>query len=305
MRVSEGRVVLVTGKGGVGKTTVSAALAVAAARSGKRTILCETSGNTVVPGLFGRPSRGYETIELAPNLYTLSITPEAAIEDYVVQVVKFRRLYQMVFRNKVMGPFVDAVPGLHDLIQLGKVWDLERLRSGGRPTWDLIVVDAPATGHGLTMLHAPRGMMDLTVAGPFHANAGLVAGLVEDPARTSLVLVALPEDLPVNETLELYDRLGELQPLVRGVVLNEVHPPPVPDVAAYLRLRGALWEQADAAGHEAVKLADLGVARAAAERHAAQRLARVPAPLVKLPFRFRRDLGPGDFEAFADRLGGL
>lgn len=305
MRVTDGRVVLVTGKGGVGKTTVALAIAVAAARSGKRVVVCETSGNTVVPGLFGKAPRGYALTELAPNLYTMSITPEAAIEDYVVQVVRFKRLYHLVFRNQVMGPFIDAVPGLHDLIQLGKVWDLERLRSAGRPTWDLIVVDAPATGHGLTMLHAPRAMMDLTVAGPFHQNAGLVAALVEDPARTSLVLVALPEDLPVNETLDLYEGLGQLRPLVRGVVLNEVHPPPFPDLTAWHRWRHRLEEQADAAGREAIVLADLALARQEAEHVATARLGGIPAPLVPLPFRFHRDLGPDDFDALAHRLGPL
>lgn len=302
MRVTDGRVVLVTGKGGVGKTTVAVSIAVAAAERGKRVVLCETSGNTVVPGLFGKAPRGYELTELAPRLYTMSITPEAAIEDYVVQVVRFKRLYHLVFRNQVMGPFIDAVPGLHDLIQLGKVWDLERLRSAGRPTWDLIVVDAPATGHGLTMLHAPRAMMDLTVAGPFHQNAGLVAALVEDPARTSLVLVALPEDLPVNETLDLYDGLDDLRPLVRGVVLNEVHPPAVPDVRAWHRWRHRLLEQADAAGRESIALADLALARTEAEHVAAARLGAIPAPLVSLPFRFHRNLGPDDFTALARKL---
>ena len=126
MRAADARIVVVTGKGGVGKTTVSAALALAAARKGQRVLLCETNGSNAVARIFRRQTRGYEQIEVANGLWTQSITSAAAIEDYVVQQIKFRKLYKMVFRNRVMGPFLDAVPGLHDLIQLGKFFDLER-----------------------------------------------------------------------------------------------------------------------------------------------------------------------------------
>jgi len=292
MLVRDGRVVLITGKGGVGKTTIAAALALGVARNGRRVLLCETAGSTAVPRLFGRLSKGYEPVELAPGLWTMSITSAAAIEDYVVQQIKFRKLYHMVFRNRVMGPFLDAVPGLHDLIQLGAVWDMERKRERGRPVWDLIVVDAPATGHGLTMLHAPRAMMDLTVAGAFHDNAELIAGLFEDPGRTSILLASLPEELPVNETLQLHAGLGPLRPMVRGVILNEVHPGPVPDPPFYRSHRRALAEGANDAGLEALALADAGLARTAAQDQARVRLSALGVPLVDLPFLYRRDLGP-------------
>jgi anion-transporting ArsA/GET3 family ATPase len=232
----------------------------------------------------------------------MSITSQAAIEDYVVQQIKFRKLYRMVFRNRVMGPFLDAVPGLHDLIQLGKVFDLERERSYGKPAWDLLVIDAPATGHGLTMLASPRAMMDLTVAGPFHENARDVAALYEDPARVGLVLVSLPEELPVNETLELYGRLGPMQGQVRAVMLNEVFPPPVPDPAWYAAHRDALAAAADPAGVEALALADDALLRQAAEARARARLREIGAPVLDIGFRMRRDLGPDDIAAIAGAL---
>ena len=294
------RVLLVTGKGGVGKTTVASSLAVEAASRGKRTLLVETAGSTQVPGLFGHDRATYEAQRLADNLYTLSVTPEKAIEDYIVQQIKVRALFKMVFRNRVMGPFIDGVPGLHDLVQLGKVFDLERETSFGRKVWDLIVVDAPATGHGLTMLDAPRSMMELTIAGPFHENAKLVHELFVDAERTALVLVALPEEMPVNETLDLYDRLGAYRKQVRACVLNEVHTPPVPQLDRWEQARAALDAPPLA---EAVACTDRAVLRARRQDEARQRLARLPCPLLELPFLYDRHLGLRELERLGRRLG--
>lgn len=302
MRATAGRILLVTGKGGVGKTTVSLALALRAARGGKRVLHCETNGATVACRVFGQVGRGYEGTEIAPRLTTMSITSEAAIEDYIVQQIKFRKLYKMVFRNRVMGPFLDAVPGLHDLIQLGKVFDLEREQHDRRPAWDLIVVDAPATGHGLTMLASPRAMMDLTASGPFFENARDVANLYEDPRKVALVLVALPEELPVNETVELYERLGAARAQVAGVVLNEVHPPPLPDSAWFLRHHADLAAGANDAGRTALRLADEALARHHQENRARARLGELGLPVHEVAFRFRRDLHAPDIAAIADEL---
>ena len=289
MAVLDKRVVLVTGKGGVGKTLVAGLLAVRAARAGMRTVLCETFGAQQVGWLFGVTTHGYAPTQLAPNLSTLSVTSEASLEEYLLRVLKFRTLYDLVFRNRVMGPFMDAVPGLHDLMQVGKVWDLERTAAprGGR-AWDLIVVDAPATGHGLTMLDSPRAMMDMMVAGPFHDNARAIAELVEDPARTGIVLVSLPEEVPVRETEDLWARLGRFRPSVCGVVLNGVERAALPDPAHYARVRGSLATGANAAGLDAIALADQALARVEQTRDARRRLAvlvgegRSPA-LVELP----------------------
>ena len=212
------RVVLVTGKGGVGKTTVALAIALRYAERGLSTVLVETAGAEQIPEIFGVEGQGYTPTQVAPGLWTLRLTPEEAIEDYVVQQVRFRRLYAMVFKNRVMGPFIDAVPGLHDAVQLGKIFDLHRESAGGRPRWDRIVVDAPATGHGLTMLGSARSLMDLTRAGPLHDGVKQVQDVIGDPQRTGVVLVSLPESLPVNETIELGARLGESRALLRSAL---------------------------------------------------------------------------------------
>ncbi len=301
MRVFDRRVVLVTGKGGVGKTVVASALALAAARSGRRVVLCETAGSTRAAALFGHGANTYTPTPLAPNLWGLSITPERAIEEYLIRTLRFRKLYEMVFRNRVVGPFMDAVPGLHDLIQLGKAWDLERATGRSGPEWDLIVVDAPATGHGLTMLASPRAMMELTRVGPFYENSKNIAELFEDPTRCAAVLVSLPEELPVNETLDLWARLEGLQSLVAGVVLNEVHPAPSIDRGAWDGLRGPLSAppQGDA---RAVRWVDAAWRRLDLQARARARLDAVPRPLLELPFLFRRELGVGDLEVLATTL---
>ncbi|HJN72332.1 MAG TPA: ArsA family ATPase [Myxococcota bacterium] len=299
MGLLDRRVVLVTGKGGVGKTTVAAALAVEAASRGKRVLLAETQGASRVAELFGRHHSGYEVRPLGPDLYSLSLTGEAAIEDYIVQQVKVRAIYKMVFRNRVMGPFMDGVPGVHDLVQLGKIMDLEGETSFGRPVWDLIVVDAPATGHGVTMLDGPRAMMDLTVAGPFHEGAKQIHDLFVDPLRTCIVLVTLPEEMPINETLELHERLGAYQEQVQAVVLNEVHEPPfASSLDAWSVARPHLAHLG-----EAVELTDRAVRRARNQQRARQRLAALQCPISELPMLSTRRLRVPQLEELGRRLG--
>ena len=303
--ISERRVTLVTGKGGVGKTTVATAAALALARQGRRVLLCETSGATRVPALFGKPSRGYDPTQVAPGLWTLSITPAEAIQEYVLLQLHFQRLYRMVFQNRVMGPFVDAVPGLHDLVQLGKVWFAERETENGRPRWDSIVVDAPATGHGVSMLGAPRAMMELTRAGPFYENAARIEELVADPRRTALVLVSTAEEMPVRETEDLVERLGPMRTLIQGVVLNEVHPAPLPAEVDWPTTRGQLAGAGGPEGLAAVRIVELERRAVARQDEARARLGRLGYPMHELPFLFRRDLGRAELESFAATLGVL
>ena len=231
--------------------------------------------------------------------------PEVVVQDLTFGTLRFPQQPLMVFQNRIMAPFMAAVPGLHDLVQLGKIFDLEcRADRSGRRQWDLIVVDAPATGHGLTMLGAPRSMMALTGAGPFHDNADRVRQLIEDPDRTSLVLVSLPEELPVNETLELHHRLGDLSGQVGLCVLNEIHPEPFEDLDAWPGLRPH-FEGGPPELTEALRFADRGVSRAHSQRSARERLRTgLDLPHVELPFLFKRSLGPEELSALGRRLLG-
>ena len=142
------RLVVVTGKGGVGKSTVSAALAVLAAREGKRVLVCEVNARERIAPLLGAPPAGPQIREARPGLFTLNVTPPEAMREYGIMVLKFRTIYDAVFENRLVQNFIEATPGLSDMVSIGKVYSLTE-------AYDLVIVDAPATGHGLALLEIP------------------------------------------------------------------------------------------------------------------------------------------------------
>jgi len=300
-RLEGRRLVVVTGKGGTGKSTVSAALGIAAARRGLRTLLIETGGAQGLARALGRKHGRYRVLPVRDGLHLLSMNPQDALEDFVVRQLKLRALYRLVFRNRVIGPFMDTVPGLPDIIQLGKVWDLAQEHSDTGPHWDLLILDAPATGHGLTMLSSPANLMEVTRSGPFHANARRVHDLISDPAQTAIVITTLPEPLPVNEALQLYEGLGEGQQQVAACIVNQVHPAPFEPLGAWDSARQALEGSTHPQLHELVGLTDHWVKTVQRQRQATQRLlAALPKPAIALPYQPHRQLVLQDL----DRLAG-
>jgi anion-transporting ArsA/GET3 family ATPase len=223
------RLVIVSGKGGTGKTTVAAALGLAAAEAGRRVLVAEVGRDEHVPRLFGRDGP-----ELAPGLHSLRIDPYDALAEYLALQVGMRPLVERALRNRGFRQLMDASPGWRELITLGKIWHLEQ-----QDAFDLIVVDAPATGHGLTFLDVPRVVVSTLRAGPLRRHAEWVADLVRDAERTVLLPVTLAEELPVRETLQLVERVREqVGVAVDRVVVNafatDPCPPGVPDLDARL-----------------------------------------------------------------------
>jgi len=304
------RVIILSGKGGVGKSTVAAALASLAAREGKRTLVVELAGQTAMTTLLGGAPGNYEEVERRPNLFTLSVTPEQSMQEYLIRELHSKRLYQLLFKNHYVAPFIAAVPGLEDLVSIGKVMDLERaVDRRGHPRWDLIVVDAPATGQGLNLLRVPRAMMEMTRMGPFYQNTKLIYDLLIDPTRTLLNLVTIPEEMPVNETIEMHRMVrrdigvpqgyliinncrGELfTPSEQALLAKVASIGPAPD-ATHPRVAGAVLRT----GLELNRRAQLEQA------YVTRLQAEIALPTLKLPLLPRRNIGPQEINYLAEQL---
>jgi anion-transporting ArsA/GET3 family ATPase len=313
------RLVVVTGKGGVGKTTVAAALGLIAARAGKRTVICEVAEQERLSDLFGVDASGHEERELAPNLHTVSVDPELAKEEWLRYQLKSGTLAGVLGGSSVFRYLSAAAPGLSELVTIGKVWDLAQLeRRTGGSVFDLAIVDAPATGHGMAMLRAPSTYASVARVGPIRRQALQIDAFLRDPARTGVVVVALPEEMPVNETLELEHRLGEeMEMAIDTAIVNAVYPQRFSGEEAK-RMRAAVDSAGGGAaaakrsrGGRAAGRADGALRTALAEherfrgqRSQLRRLRRgLDAPVATLPFLFEPELQLEQLEELARRLG--
>jgi anion-transporting ArsA/GET3 family ATPase len=308
------RLVVVTGKGGVGKTTVAAALGLAAARAGKRTVICEVAEQERLAELFCVDASGHEERELAPDLHSVSVDPEQAKEEWLRYQLKSGTLAGVLGGSSIFRYLSAAAPGLSELVTIGKVWDLAQLeRRTGGSVFDLAIVDAPATGHGIAMLRAPSTYAGVARVGPIRRQALQIDRFLRDPARTGVVVVALPEEMPVNETLDLERRLGEeMEMEIDRAVVNGLYPERFTREDAE-RLRAAVDGARPAGGGTAGRAADaaseaMRAALAEHERVRGQRSQlrrlrrRLRAPVATLPFCFEPELGVEQFGELARRL---
>ncbi|MBI4576726.1 MAG: AAA family ATPase [Planctomycetes bacterium] len=216
------RLLFVTGKGGVGKSTVAAALALAAARRGLRTLLVEMDTRSMLAEVFGTGAVGAVPVELRAGVEAVDLEPDHVAEDFLRTHLRFERVWRPILESRVWHTFYEAAPGLKELLCLGKVYRLEEeVRRYSRVRrWDLLVVDAPATGHAMGLLNVSRVASRILV-GPLRRFAQRITDLVTDPERTAACIVTLAEEMPVNETLELHGRLtGKLGLKVACVILN-------------------------------------------------------------------------------------
>jgi anion-transporting ArsA/GET3 family ATPase len=290
------RVLIVAGKGGVGKTTVTAALAIAAARVGTSVLIVEIEGKSGLPASLGIPALTYEDVEVRPGIRARSLTPERALLEYL-EDRGLRRISNRLVRSGALDVVATAVPGMKDILVLGKVKQLERAAVA-----DLVIVDAPAAGHAITFLTSARGLLDAVRVGPVRTQAQDVMELLSDATRCRVMLVTLAEETPVNELVDtafaLEDRVGiSLAP----VVVNAF--------PAELELAGNHVADDAAAAGVVVPPGDVEALDAAAafrhQRHLlareqAERLtARLALPQIRLPFVFD-EIGPAQIEHLAD-----
>src|SRR5689334_24599474 len=160
MSLLDKRLILVCGKGGVGRSTVAASLAAACARRGRKTLLFEANAKDRFGEYFGKPAVGPQVVSLGPNLSAVNTDPAHALEEYGMMVLKFRTVYEMVFENRVTKAFLRAIPGLEDYSLLGKAWFHTTEMERGKPVWDTVVFDLPASGHSISLLRVPWSIVE-------------------------------------------------------------------------------------------------------------------------------------------------
>jgi anion-transporting ArsA/GET3 family ATPase len=296
------RLVFVTGKGGVGKSTTATALGMLAARRGLRTVVAELSGQDRVQRLFEHGGEHFNEVELVPDLFTISVDPDHAMDEYLR--VKVGAVGHMLGSSRLFHAFAMATPGMRELLSIGKVWELSQpqRRTQDAAPYDLVIVDAPATGHGVGLLRTPRMFAEIARVGPIAHQGRQIASTIADRSFTGVVAVATPEEMPVNETLSLRDSLTEDGLDLDLVILNALYPIRFDDDEA-LQLTVALRRARSPLSRSALGAALSEHARAETQREQEQRLrSEIDGRLVSLPYVFADHIGPDELERLADLL---
>ena len=292
----------VTGKGGVGKSTVAIALGLLAARQGLRTIVAELASQDRVQGVFDTEREQFREMELEPGLFTISIDPEQAMEEYLR--VKAGPLGQALGSSRLFQAFAMATPGMRELLSIGKVWELAQLdrRTRGAAPYDLVIVDAPATGHGVGLLRTPKTFADIARVGPIAHQGRTIANTIANSEFTGVIAVSTPEEMPVNETLTLADELARDELRLDLVIVNALYPARFEE-SEIAELTVALTRTRSALARSALRAALSEHARAATQREQRARLREcADGRLVDLPYVFAEHLGLAELERLAEAL---
>ncbi|MCA1844805.1 MAG: ATPase [Actinobacteria bacterium] len=308
-------VLIVSGKGGVGKTTVASACALAAGRKRRRVVLAEIEGRGGLSRLLGIPPPGFEERRTPFGHAALSITAKDALLEYLWLFFRMKALSRSLQRAKVVDVAAEAIPGFRDVMVAGKLYELTTYRSGpgashGRSPYDLVVVDAPPTGQFLSFLESAGGYGDLIKSGRVNRQLVSIDRLLRKDTR--IVLVAIAEEMSVAETVETVDALREAGFPEPTIVVNQLVPSPFPrgtraagmrleqpDVVRLLREAGAEADEDDA-GELLQTIRDVDARHREEQRHVA-RLEKV-APVIELPFLFTPSFGPAEVRALSEGL---
>ena len=306
------QLVILSGKGGVGRTTVAAALARAVAARDKRVLIAQTNAVERLGRMFGRANPiGSVVAEIAPGISAVNMTPRESLHQYALMVLRYETVYRALFDNRFVRGFLSAIPGIDAYAMLGKTWwhtteeePAPKGTASPRLRYDMVILDGPASGHATAMLKIPRAIIDAVPAGPLLRDARAISALLTDPRRTAFVIVTLPEELPAGETVELARAARIELGLPLGPVIVNAVPPgrlSIEPVASLLDRIGAAPDD---------KLLARTLAMAAGQRAHARTADTVRAslaldpglPLVSLPWLPSTDLGPREIEQLSSVL---
>jgi anion-transporting ArsA/GET3 family ATPase len=299
------RLIFVMGKGGVGKTTITVVLGQAASRLGKKTLLVELGDSDAIGGLFSQTSLPEAPSQLSKQLWGARVNPKAELEAYTRAHIPSSLIANRITRSRFFDYLFAATPGLKEVMSLGRIWRWEQAAGKDSfPLFDLIIVDSPATGHGLSLLRLPDQLVQMIRVGPIVSQINQLQELLQDHQKTCLVLVTLPEELPVNETLEFYATSeSELNIPVSVTCINSVWPATytADDMASLDLLSTSLGPESsnstlkvlsDAAKRHIEK-------RRQQEKYISQISSAIPCPVAEVPFCFTNDLTLKDIDRIA------
>jgi anion-transporting ArsA/GET3 family ATPase len=300
--------VLISGKGGVGRTTVAAALARQAANAGKRVLIAASAPTDRLGRLFGQAPLGPTVTTVAPGIDAVNMTPESALQEYGVLTLRSELVARALFENRATRAFLGAVPGLDAYALLGKAWWHTTERTNGRPRYDLTILDGPASGHAALMLRIPGAILAAMPKGPLSRDARAIDELLRDPTRAALLIVTLAEELPAREARELVAAVRDglhlpLGPLVVNAVPSD--DASAPELAPILdRMDAAgLLRAGDPALTATLRLAAAARAhRRLAEQTIADLRRDLGLPVLPLPRLPTVDVGPEGIATLAARL---
>lgn len=197
------RIILLSGKGGVGKTFISLALALTQEKRNKKTLIVEMNSTERVAPYFGLKKIGPQVKEIRPNLHAINLNPQECFQEYVLQRVKFKKIIDTFINNRFITYFLSAIPGFNELLMIGKIYELEKEKTKNGLVYDSIIVDGPASGHGVSAFEVPLVVNRLVKVGPLKTQSEKIIELLKDAKKTAFSVVTLAEEMPVTETLEL------------------------------------------------------------------------------------------------------